>query len=241
MHTTEYLDALRDRSTALLGAARSDLEASVPSCPGWTVADLLTHTSRVWGWAATIVRTGARADFPEIPEGLAGAGLLGWSEEQARHLVESLEAADPGADCWTFGLPRSARFWFRRQALETAVHAWDAERAVAHAEPIEPELAADGVDEFLAVMLPGRVQGHSEAWHGESLHLHRTDGDGEWLVRLGPDGAATTEHAHGEADVALSGTASSLYLWCLSRVSAAELEVSGDRAVADRWTTEIAF
>lgn len=241
MEATEYLDVLRDRSTALLASARTDLEAPVPSCPGWTVALLVSHIGRVWGWAATIVRTGAGADFPALPEGLGGAELIGWSEEQVRQLLDALAAADPESSCWTFGPPQSARFWFRRQALETVVHCWDAQEAFGHPDPIDPDLASDGVDEFLAVMLPGRIQRQPDAWSGQSLHLHRTDGDGEWMVRLGPGAAVSTEQAHGGADVALRGPASSLYLWCLSRVPSSDLEVFGDRALADRWTAEITF
>jgi len=241
MEAAAYLDVLRDRSTAFLGAARTDLDAPVPSCPGWTVAELVVHMSRVWGWAATVVGTGAAADFPSIPEGTGGAELLAWSEEQAHQVLDALAAADPGSDCWTFGPSRSALFWFRRQALETAVHAWDAQQAVGHPDPLDPDLAGDGVDEFLAVMLPGRVRGHPEAWSGQSLHLHRTDGGGEWTVRLGPGGSVSTERAHGKGDVALAGPASSLYLWCLSRLPSAGLQVFGDRSVADRWTSEIAF
>jgi hypothetical protein len=152
-----------------------------------------------------------------------------------------LEAADPGSDCWTFGLPRSRLFWFRRQALETAVHAWDGQGALGRPEPIGATLASDGIDEFLTVMLPRRIEQHPDGWVGQSLHLHRTDGDGEWTIRLGPDAAVSTEPAHHEGDVALRGPASSLYLWCLNRLPTADLEVSGDRAVADRWTSEIVF
>jgi len=241
MEVTEYLDVLRNSSAALLASARTDLGAPVPSCPGWSVELLVSHIGRVWSWAATIVGTGAGADFPAIPEGLVGAELIGWSEQQVRQLLDALAAADPGAGCWTFGPPPTALFWFRRQALETVVHAWDVQQAVGPPDPIDPDVASDGVDEFLTVMLPGRFQRQPDAWSGQSLHLHRTDGDGEWLVRLGPGTSVSVEHAHGRGDVALRGPASSLYLWCLSRVPSSDLEVSGDRAVADRWTSEIAF
>lgn len=240
MEAAEYLDALRDRTTALLVSARTSLDAPVPSCPGWTVADLIAHIGGTWGWAAAIVNTGARASFPAVPDGLTSAGIIGWAEEQARQVIEALGAADPDSDCWTFGLPRSRLFWFRRQALETAVHAWDAQRGVGNAEPINPELASDGIDEFLAVMLPRQVQQHPNGWTGQSIHLHRTDGAGEWMVRLGP-GSVSTERVHDKSDVALRGPASSIYLWCVGRLSPTDLEVFGDPAVADRWTAKIAF
>ena len=164
-----------------------------------------------------------------------------WAEKQVRQLIEGLEAADPDSNCWTFGLPRSRLFWFRRQALETAVHAWDAQRSVGHPDAIDAKLACDGVDEFLAVMLPRQIQQHPDGWTGQSLHLHRTDGDGEWMVRLGPGTAVSSERAHAKGDVALRGPASSIYLWCVGRLPSSDLEVLGDRNVADRWTSEVAF
>lgn len=241
MEPAEYLDALRDRSNALLVSARADLDASVPSCPGWMVAELVAHIGGVWGWAAAVVGTGARADFPTVPQGLGGGELVEWAEQQAHLVLAVLETADPKSSCWTFGLPHSRLFWFRRQALETAVHAWDIQQAVTHPEPIEPELASDGIDEFLTLMLPRNLRQRSGGWTGQSLHLHSTDGNGEWLLQLGPDSAVSFEHSHGDADVVLQGTVSSLYLWCLNRIPLNEIKVSGDRAVADQWTAEIAF
>ena len=241
MEAAEYIDVLRDGSTALLASARNNLECPVPSCPGWTVADLVAHMGGTWGWAAAIVQAGVRADRPAVPEGVRGAELIGWAEEQVRQLIEALEAADPDSACWTFGLPRSRLFWFRRQALETAVHAWDEQRSVGHPDAIDPELACDGVDEFLAVMLPRQIQQHPDGWTGQSLHLHRTDGDGEWMVRLGPGTTVSSERAHAKGDVALRGPASSIYLWCVGRLPSSDLEVLGDRNVADRWTSEVAF
>jgi uncharacterized protein (TIGR03083 family) len=241
MEADQYLLALRDRSAALLAAARTDVAAPIPSCPGWTMADLVSHVGGLWGWAAAIVRTGARADPPAPPEGTGGAELIEWAEGQAHLAFEVLAEADPDTDCWTFGLPRSRLFWFRRQALEVAVHVWDAQRAIAHPEPIDAALAVDGIDEFLDMMLP-RVMGRQpDSWSGQTFHLHCTDGEGEWLVRLGPGTEVSTERTHAKGDVALRGSASSLYLWSVNRLPTADLDLIGDRAVADRWSSEITF
>ena len=53
--------------------------------------------------------------------------------------------------------------------------------------------------------------------NGETLHFHRTDGDGEWLVRLTPDGPEV-ERAHAKGDVAVRGSASDLLLARAGRV-----------------------
>ena len=94
---------------------------------------------------------------------------------------------------------------------------------------------------FVTVMLSRDLKQQPGNWTGQSLHLHSTEGKGEWVITLGPDSAVSVEHVHRKGDVALQGTASSLYLWCLNRIPSTELTVFGDRAVADQWTTEIAL
>ena len=241
MESAEYIAALADRAEALLSASRLDLQAPVPSCPGWRVSDLVAHVGTTWGWATTIVRTGGRADLSADPEKPGPDQLIGWAEGRIGDLVEVLEAADPDADCWTFGLPRTSRFWMRRQAHETAVHAWDAEGATGSLEPMVPELAADGLDEYLSVMLERLVKRNPDGWSGESVHLHRTDGPGEWSARLGPDGSSAVERTHTKGDLALRGSAESVYLWCLNRAPLDDLEVFGDRSIAQRWTSQLLF
>jgi len=241
MENGAYLSAIRDGSRALLQAARLDLDAPVPSCPGWRVADLVGHAGGTWGWAAAIVRTGARANYPGVPEDCHGDQLLAWAEERSHQVLDALEGCDPSSNCWTFGLPRTPVFWFRRQALESAVHAWDAQRAVDGPEPIDPVLASDGIDEFLTVMVPRQIKAHAEDWSGQSFHFHCTDVEGEWMVQLGPEGSVSVDRAHGKADAAIRGPASPVYLWCLNRVPAQDVEVIGDGALAERWTKEIVF
>jgi uncharacterized protein (TIGR03083 family) len=243
MDPSRHLDALRTGSEALVLAAAGNLASPVPSCPDWDVSDLVVHVGLVWTWADKTVTTGERAEFGRSPEDGSEPALLEWARGHAAHLLATLGAADPDTGCWTFGLPRTRRFWFRRQALETALHAWDAQGAAGAPAPIDPDLAADGVDEFVSVLVPRWTGQHPGSWSGQSLHLHRTDGEGEWMVLLGADGAAMAERTHGKADVALRGPAEHLWLWCTNRVplDALDLEVFGDRGVADRWSSEIAF
>lgn len=240
MRPGEYVDALAERAAALLAAARMLPETPIPSCPGWDMRDLVAHVGSTWGWAAEIVRTKARADTPTAPEGTA-ADVVAWAERLAIELVAVLRAADPDADCWTFGPPRTALFWMRRQALETAVHAWDAERAVAHPEPVVADLAADGVDEFLAVFLPRILRLRPDGWRGQSVGLVDTGTTRQWRVTLGPEGAVETGGEAGRADVVLRGPTSDLYLWCMNRVDTVDLDVAGDRTVADQWTNQLTF
>ena len=113
------------------------------------------------------------------------------------------------------------------------MHRWDAQRAAGEPEPVERELAVDGIDEFF-YLLPYWRGASTLPVSGESIHLHATDGEGEWLVRLGTDGLVVTrEHAKG--DVALRAPASHLLLFLWGREDASGAEVFGDAAILDRW------
>jgi predicted lipid carrier protein YhbT len=105
-----------------------------------------------------------------------------------------------------------AAFWSRRMAHETAVHRADAELAnELDLTPMPIDLAIDGVDEFFS-LYPSRVLSKTPAADlGGSLHLHATDGHGEWMISLRA-GKLTVEHGHGKGDAAVRGPATDL-LW----------------------------
>lgn len=263
MEPHAHAEVLRSSARALLDAAAGHLDLPVRGCPDWSVAELVVHVGQVWGWSAAIVATGARAERPEPPADRSERVLLGWAQERAERLSDALDAADADASCWTFGMPRTARFWFRRQAMETVLHAWDVQGAAGAPAPIPPDVAADGLDEHLAVIVPRTVRGRPEPWTGQTVHLHRTDGDddgdgdgggggddgdgggggGEWTLRLGPAGEVATERAHKRADLGLRGPAAALWLWVANRASpdTPGVEVFGDAALAERWAAEMVF
>jgi uncharacterized protein (TIGR03083 family) len=238
-----YRDTIRSAARAISGAGRADLTAAVPSCPGWTVADVVAHVGSVHGWAATAVASPGpdRPEFPEPPAGMPGGALVEWAEEQTAALLRTLETTDPDADVWTFGPPRTVRFWLRRQAQETSVHAWDATSAVGAPFAMTPTVAADGVAEFVDLWLERGLKRSPGSWSGESVHFHRTDGEGEWLVRIGPAGAVAVERTHGKGDLAIRAPAADLLLWITNRIGVDQVETFGDLSLADRWREEINF
>ena len=242
MESERYLTALARESEALAAAAAAaGPSAPVPSCPGWTVADLLVHCASGDLWARTIVeqRTTQRvsADLPEDPP--TGDALVPWFLDGAHALVVALTEVDPTTSVWTFSpADRTAEFWRRRRALETAVHRYDAQLAVGPSAttPIEAELAADGVDEYLTVYVPR--WGKDVAGPGQSLHFHCTDVEGEWLV-VGTDDGVTVTREHAKGDVAARGSASDLMLFVWGREPASRLEVFGDAALLDQFSGAI--
>lgn len=141
-----------------------------------------------------------------------------------------LETTPDDVPVWTWALEDSQHnvgFIRRHQVQEAAVHRWDIERAATgRPEPIEPDVAADSVDEILAVTLPWGVRPDKPL--PASVHLHCTDIEGEWFIH--PDGRVEPEHAKG--DVAIRGTASDLLLALYTRVPIGELDVIGDASGA---------
>ena len=235
MQPAGYLGAITAESAALADAAeRAGLDAAVPSCPEWTVADLVAHIGEVQQWARITVeqRATERISRRTLPPAPAPADVIAWFREQTPSLVAALAATDPATAVWSWTGDNTAHFWFRRQAHEVAVHRWDAERAGGDAQPIETALAADGVDESLAMLPYRNLDGLPH--DGETVHLHCTDIEGEWLVTLRLEGPAV-ERVHAKGDVAARGTASDLDLFVWGRADPAVLEVFGDLALLERF------
>ncbi len=236
MDYLQLVEAISANSTALADAAeQAGLETAVLTCPGWSVADLVSHIGTVQVWAATTVqqRVAERVSWDSLPEAPKGDDLVPWLRGTGAVLVAALTAADPAAPVWTFGADRTNSFWARRQAHEVGIHRWDVQAAAGAPRAIDTALAANGVDELLGL---AQMRGKLGEGNGETIHLHCTDVDegGEWLIRLTPDGAEI-ERAHAKGDVAVRGTASDLDLFVWGRVPASALEVFGDRALLDRF------
>lgn len=237
MEPAEHLSHLRDEIARFGSVVRADPDAAVPACPGWSRRDLAQHVGNLHRWVGRLVRAGGpeRVPFPDDP--IDPDDPARWYEACGAEMLAALEACDPDGNVWTFRTGGfTNRFWFRRQAVELAVHLHDAESATGEPGPIDPELAADGVDEFLHVMIPLNRRGSQREGAGETYHFHRTDGDGEWTVRFDDGGmGATVERAHGKGAVAARGRAEDLLLFLWHRLPADRLEVFGDAPLLDRW------
>jgi uncharacterized protein (TIGR03083 family) len=234
MDFDERVATIRREGHALLDAVEAiGFDAPVPACPEWRTADLVSHVGRIHRWVTSIVDERV-AERPERH----------WSQAPSRHestwfrdgvdaLADVLLAAGPDASCWTWTPDHSAAFWARRQAAETSVHRVDAQQARGIVQPVERGAAIDAIDEFFWLIpywpWADRVRGT-----GATLHIHCTDGNGEWFLRLQPDGVEVTrEHAKG--DVAARGTASELLCLLYGRAPVDTVDVFGDASVLTRF------
>lgn len=237
--TDFWLAALRAEGPAFRAAVtEAPLDAPVPSCPEWTLVDLVHHLGSVYGWVCGHVSRGVTS--PPEPRPRDHAGLptgpdaIDWWNGQYAQLMRLLDGLDPELPAWNWApQAKKAGFWHRRMAHETVVHRWDAQMAIAGVEPVEAKLAADGVSEVLDTWLPaGRRQAPSPR-HG-LVQLSATDVAQEWFLRLRGEGMAlldthtlldTDQHP---ARVHASGTASDLLLALYGRVPFDVLDVTGD-------------
>ena len=232
---TAYLSHFRADADALAAAGERGRDSPIPSCPEWKMGDLLTHTGMVHRWAAAIVR-GGLLERPPFKAYVApdGVDLVAWYRASAADVADALAEADPDRPMYNFtGATQTAAFWVRRQAQEVSIHRWDAEAAVGSARPINALLAADGVDEQLAMLGFAVRSTKPDLSLGGSLHLHATDADGEWMIGI-ENGHMTIKHGHGKGDAAVRGPAGTLNLAMWGRVSLADepgFERFGDASV----------
>ena len=77
-------------------------------------------------------------------------GIITFARQTGEELDDALAGLQPDETVWTFVPPRqTGAFVFRRLAMETTIHRWDAEEAQGVARPIDDMLARDGIDEML--------------------------------------------------------------------------------------------
>lgn len=244
MEPDRYLEHLRTDVERTLATPVDAMDATVAACPGWTVGDLLTHHAGVFRFATAQLRAEPGSEmvrFDPLTEGLAPLELFAAT---ATELLAELVAVDPDEHRPNWADAPDARFWFRRMAQETAIHRFDAQAAHTTPEPIDLDLAIDGIDELAEVFLiHAAVRGITG--DGESVHLHATDDEvadgsvagGEWMFTFTPEGV-DVDHRHGKGDMAVRGPASDLLLFCWNR-RPIDVECFGEPDATSWWPAHV--
>jgi hypothetical protein len=123
-------------------------------------------------------------------------------------------------------------------AQETAVHRVDVQSAFGAGTPIDAELAVDGIDEVLVMMLAGDWSDNPQP--GSSGTVVVATDDQAWQVVMSPDQIMVGD-VTGEPDVRVTGEPSNLLLWLWGRAPESAIEVAGDVAVARRLRHHLAL
>jgi len=239
----DHLEVISSEGGRILAAYRSNPDGRVPWSDRWTVRSVARHVAGSHHAVALILSDRPTADFeraaamprietddPEFPT---------WFAENTARLLTQCRTVPPAAVCWTPHplLAGTGAYWTRRIAHDTLVHRWDAEAGAGIVGPaMDPETAADAVDELLDVALRA-TRAVTDAPAGPTIALACTDADRTWHLDLSEVGRLTICADPIEVAASFRGTAESLLLWLWGRldVTVAEIEIGGDREVLTRW------
>ncbi|MFJ8842347.1 maleylpyruvate isomerase family mycothiol-dependent enzyme [Streptomyces cyaneofuscatus] len=266
--TLEFPVLLRlidERSTAFRAAvaAAPSLDVQVPTCPEWTLFDLIQHLGggdRFW---AAVVGAGP-AEAPSAQATAVRASvaaprereaLLAWLAESTQLLLSALREAGPDRGCWTWWgtsqSPQNSGAVARHRVQETALHTYDAQITLGAPQPLPVEVALDGVEEFLFTCnattgaWPHRPTAFDyHATEGRSWRL-TVDGDGARPTRIPVPGTVPATAGGGDlqaAGASAQGTAGELVLVFYGRIPVDSLKLDGDRRLFDQliaWEPEV--
>jgi len=247
----DYLAVIRSESARFLELVRTTpMDVAVPSCPGWTVADLTWHLGEVQHfWSRIVATLLTDPDAVDTPDRPVDSALADFLAEQSQALVDALAARHPEEVCWSwYDVDTTVGFSRRRQAHEALIHRIDAELAAGTTFRIDTELAADGVDEIVRIFLD--VDNLPE-WaaldpHDATAVIAIDDGSASWAMELGrfrgtsPNSGRTYDfpaisliEPPVRPTAILRGGAVDLDLWLWGRGPLDPISVEGDHAVAD--------
>lgn len=228
MDRDDYLEHLAADGGRIAALAQERPDAPIPTCPEWTMRELADHVRWVLTWLGEAARQGSSPDVPtmEVPSTV---------DEALRRALDAISTLDPGAPTWTWSKPLggdTAVWYARRLAQEILVHRIDAEFGAGEVHDVDAPLAADGVAEFCEVFVP--VYSGVTDTRGETVHLHATDTECEWLLTMHADRVVAAP-GHAKGDAAVRGAARDLLLLSWGRAPLGEIEVFGDEEVVRRF------
>jgi uncharacterized protein (TIGR03083 family) len=235
-----FLDALGIEVELLIEAAHSaPADTPVPSCPGFTIGEIIRHLGGVYRAARLWISEGRTPRQwqrnPATGQSTEDYLRTGFDEllgELTTHSPDSYAASWWPAD-------RTYGFWYRRMAHETTIHRYDVEDAVGLPIPeVADDFAVDGVDEALAVWFGQRLPMLGLSGTATKTVAVRTGGH-HWIARAGPGVTeawrCSAEEAE-RADGLVSASPTSMYLWMWGRLNHRGVDwFRSDDAIAQLW------
>jgi uncharacterized protein (TIGR03083 family) len=252
MDTPGHITAVVEQTRTFAGwVDGKDPAAPVPTCPKWTLADLVDHVGATQRMVAMLV--GERMTEPSsafaryVPAPGDPAQWGAWLTDGAAQAEQAFAAVTDDTPVWDpSGAEAGVPFWSRRLFGEMCVHRADAAATLDMPYELAPELAVGAIEDWLDTMTSrGYWENRPDFANalrgdGQTLLFHAIDAPAEWVVRREPDRVVLerTQGDVGDADVAVHGPATDLLL-VLSRrrplPAAPALQVHGDRALLDLW------
>lgn len=210
----------------------ADLDARVPACPDWDMADLACHVGWVLDRFTRIA--GDRLTERDQIRGLGSidrpdddTDLPAWLRDRVAAMDDVLTTLGPDELVWNFtGAPHVGAWVHRRMHHELVVHRHDLEEAAGAVTPIDPVVATDGVDELVTVLSTTGTR-----WDGEataSLQAGDRSSGRQWQMRLDPGERAVTVDPDDRVDVVLEGESPDLLLVVWRRRPLDTVTVAGD-------------
>jgi uncharacterized protein (TIGR03083 family) len=248
MENSRLLECLAADHERMRTVVPGNLDRPVPSCPDWTVADLVQHVGAVYLHKVATLRGGAApAEWP--PPGLNDEEPVALLDRAYAELAAEFDRHQPDDFSPTWYDPdQSVAFWIRRMAQEAVIHRIDAELgAGVSVAPIPDDLATDGIDELLKIFVAHDVKKWPDDYvdalsdsPGRSYNV-KTDGV-EWLVGTSPGafsvggGPGMTIADFTRTDTTITGTPTALLRWLWNRETPgtpSPVTITGDTNLAE--------
>ena len=213
MSSEALMQSVVEQTTVLASwVGDADPALPVPSCPDWTLADLVEHVGATQQWVAAL--TEGRIIDPQDAFTVAwgkppsrSADWSDWLQESADRALTAFASAPPDAEVFDpSGSGDGVRFWKRRLHGEVSVHRIDAALTVGRRYELAGPMAGAAIDDWFDTMSsPGwaaHVPGFADAMrgNGQILAWVAPDIDRAWILRRGKTAPLTLTRQAGDVD-----------------------------------------
>ena len=241
--TLDYLSIISDETSRIVDGYQRDRSAAVPWSDRWTIGTVARHVAGTHHVVAEVVRGRPDADFGLFSEMQTpqkdSPEFVEWFRSGTTLLLEQLSSVPNDDACWSwYASGRRVGWWARRMAFEAVVHRWDTDAAQGLPFSVSPEIAADGIDEFLEVFVTSSRAAHDSP-PGPTVSFECSDRSDRWWLDLSVRGASIVSKDPLSASVAIRGAAEQILLmvWGRAPISDADgVTVSGDIGELARWS-----
>ena len=198
MSDDTLINSVREQTRLLASWTRgADPALPVPSCPDWTLADLVEHVGSTQQWVAAL--TEGRVVEPQAAFAVAWekapaqpTAWTDWLHRSADRAAAAFAEASSGAEIFDpSGGGDGLTFWQRRLFGEISVHRIDAALTVGEPYELSAPLAGVAVDDWLDTISSAgwsaNVPGFADAMRGDGQTVAWVADDIErsWILRRG--------------------------------------------------------